>query len=209
MLEYEERARSRGYKNIAGVDEAGRGPLAGPVVAAACIIEPNATIEGVDDSKKLTPKMREKLYTQIHAHPGFHIGVGIVEAEVIDEINILQATFEAMRLAVEHLDIRPEFVLVDGNQDPKIGIESECVIKGDSHSMSIAAASIVAKYQRDQIMLSLDKECPEYGFAGHMGYPTKKHIEAITLHGPSRFHRMTFKSLAPFRGDGARAAHNQ
>jgi len=199
MFEYEERARARGYKVIAGVDEAGRGPLAGPVVAAACIIEPGASIKGVDDSKKLTPKMREKLYKEISAHSGFHVGVGIVEPERIDEINILQATFEAMRLAVEHLDLRPDFVLVDGNQDPKLGIETETVIKGDSHSASIAAGSIVAKYLRDQIMCSLDHECPEYGFAGHMGYPTKAHVEAIALHGPTRFHRMSFKTLAPYR----------
>ncbi|MCI5052463.1 MAG: ribonuclease HII [Simkaniaceae bacterium] len=194
-FEHESRARKNGFKNVAGVDEAGRGPLAGPVVAAACIVDGNY-IDGINDSKKLTAERREDLFKKMTTNPSYHFGVGIVEAERIDEINILQATYEAMRLAVASLEPQPDYLLIDGNRSPQIEITTELLVKGDAKSHCIAAASVVAKHLRDQIMRSIDQEFPAYGFASHMGYGTKAHLEAIDREGPCRYHRQSFKPIA-------------
>ncbi|MDD8019229.1 MAG: ribonuclease HII [Bacteroidota bacterium] len=191
MLTYEKKYWSKGIVHIAGVDEAGRGPLAGPVVASAVIFEKNFLIEGVNDSKKLSEKKREELYHHIYEH-ALSIGVGIVSHEVIDRINILQASFLAMNKALENLKLQPEQLLVDGNffRHEKYPVEN--IIKGDSLSHSIAAASIIAKVNRDAMMRDLDEEFPNYGFAKHKGYGTKQHIEAIRKHGYSPIHRRSF-----------------
>lgn len=178
---------------FAGVDEAGRGPLAGPVVAAACLIEPSVCISGVNDSKQLSPGKRQSLYQEIIAHPGIQVGIGIVSSEEIDQINILQATIKAMIEAVDKLPTKPPLLLVDGLKLPHPIIPSRKLIKGDTLSYSVAAASIVAKVTRDAIMLELDKQWPQYGFAQHKGYGTSKHREAIALHGPCPHHRRSFR----------------
>ena len=193
---FEQQAQDKNYKNIAGVDEAGRGPLAGPVVASACIIKNNASIEGINDSKKLTPKKRSSLFNLILNHPDFHIGIGIVCPKRIDEINILQATFEAMKIAINDLPIDADFALIDGSLVPKISIPAIAIVKGDSKSLSIAAASIVAKETRDNIMKDLHLKHPEYGFDKHKGYPTKAHREAIEKWGAIGEHRMSFAPLS-------------
>lgn len=177
---------------FAGVDEAGRGPLAGPVVAAACLVDPSVRINGINDSKQLTPEKRESLYQKIIAHPGIQIGVGIVSSEEIDQINIYQATIKAMIEAVDKLFTQPPLLLVDGLKLPHPIIPSKKLIKGDTLSYSIAAASIVAKVTRDDIMVELHKKWPQYGFAQHKGYATQQHREAITLHGPCPHHRRSF-----------------
>lgn len=181
---------------IAGVDEAGRGPLVGSVVAAAVILDPANPIEGLNDSKKLTEKKREKLFIEIQEKA---LAWSIAEAShtEIDEFNILQATFLAMRRAVENLKIQPEKVIVDGNQIPKgITIVTEAIVGGDATHAEISAASILAKVTRDRQMQELDQQFPEYGFAKHKGYPTKAHFEAIALHGVIDQHR---RSYAPIK----------
>ena len=190
-LEYE-KAHLAEYPVIAGVDEAGRGPLAGPVVAGAVILPREFVAEGlIDDSKKLTAKQRERAFEQITSECIW--GVGEVSPAEIDEINILQATMKAMRLAVEALRVKPDFLLIDGNYYSNTGIPFETIVKGDSKSLSIAAASIVAKVSRDRYMTEIaDKNYPEYGFARHKGYPTKKHFELIKKNGISDIHRITF-----------------
>ena len=192
MRELEDEKHAAGFKYIAGVDEAGRGPLAGPVYAAAVILPENTYIEGINDSKKLSAAKREKLYDEIiEKAAAYHISA--VDEEVIDEINILNATFEAMKNAVSQLTPSADYVLIDGNRmPPDMPIPGETVVKGDSKSISIAAASILAKVSRDRYISEQDKLYPGYGFAKHKGYGTKQHIEAIKQLGPCKIHRKTF-----------------
>ncbi len=191
QLDYEEKYRGQGKQYICGVDEAGRGPLAGPVCAAAVILHPGQRIEGVNDSKKLTPKKREALY-EVILQEALCCSIAWASEEEIDQLNILRATFLAMNRAVEGLKIQPDFVLVDGNQDPGLGIETLPLVKGDSLSLSIGAASILAKVARDRYMLELDQQYPQYGFQKHKGYPTAQHYAALRQYGPSPVHRLTF-----------------
>lgn len=176
---------------VAGVDEAGRGPLAGPVFAAAVILPDDIIIEGINDSKKLSEKKREKLFDEI-CEAAEAYAVFSVDEKRIDEINILQATFEAMRGAVSGLSKTPSYVLVDGNQNPGLSIQNETVVKGDSKSMAIAAASILAKVSRDRYITNISAEYPEYAFEKHKGYGTKAHYEAIEKYGICPIHRKTF-----------------
>ncbi len=184
--------RSKDCSVICGVDEAGRGPLAGPVYAAAVILSPDTVIEGLNDSKKLTEKKREALFPVIQ-EKALAYGIGFATEREIDEINILNATFLAMRRAVEQLPIVPQLLLIDGNQKPKTGICEEVpVVKGDAKSMSIAAASVLAKVSRDRFMSELAKEYPQYAFEQHKGYGTKLHYERIAEYGIAPIHRKTF-----------------
>lgn len=196
-IEY--KLRSKGIIRIAGIDEAGRGCLAGPVVAAAVILPTIYNLPELNDSKKLTEKKRIKLFEQINKQASA-IGVGIIDNITIDRINILQATFEAMKQAINNLPYNPDYILVDGNRDiPSLEITQETIVKGDSKSVSIAAASIIAKVTRDEIMLEMDKEYPEYGFKKNKGYGTDKHREAIFNHGHSSIHRKTFNVSTQMR----------
>lgn len=189
MTEYEKKYSA--YGHICGIDEAGRGPLAGPVVAAAVILPEDARIMYINDSKKLSEKRREELF-EIIKEKALSVGVGIVWNERIDEINILQATYEAMRDAVSQLDPQPDCLLNDAVNIPGIFIPQVPIIKGDAKSQSIAAASIIAKVTRDHIMYELDEKYPQYGFAAHKGYGTAAHIAAIKEFGPCPIHRRTF-----------------
>ena len=192
LYEFEHEKRSLGLKNICGVDEAGRGPLAGPVFAAAVILPEDYEIEGLNDSKKLSEKKRDMLFDEIIEHAVAY-SIQSVDAAKIDEINILEATMLAMKTAVENLSLKPEAVFIDGNRIPKnMEIPAEYVIKGDATSASIAAASILAKVSRDRFMLEMDKKYPEYCFAKHKGYGTKLHYEKLREFGPSEIHRLTF-----------------
>ena len=188
---YENAARAKGFKAICGVDEAGRGPLAGPVCAAAVILPPDCVIEGLNDSKKLSEKKREALFDVIQAK-ALAYSIALASEKEIDEINILQATFLAMKRAVDSLSIKPDYILVDGNRDPMFGTDTELVVKGDSLSASIAAASVLAKVTRDRFMLEIDKKYPQYQFSKHKGYGTKLHYEMIAEYGISDVHRRTF-----------------
>ncbi len=189
---YEENAVKAGYKVICGIDEAGRGPLAGPVHAAAVILPLGIEIEGLNDSKKLSEKKREQLF-DIICEKAIDYSIGVATEKEVDEINILNATFLAMHRAVEGLKTRPDYALIDGNQHPKIPfVTEETVVKGDAKSMSIAAASILAKVSRDRFMLEKAKEYPQYEFEKHKGYGTKLHYEKILEYGPSPIHRITF-----------------
>ena len=179
------------YRLICGIDEAGRGPLAGPVCAAACVLPAGLELEGLNDSKKLSEKRREALYDQITAQ-ALAWAVCLVDEKTIDEINILQATFRAMRGAVSKLDLTPELCLVDGNLDPGLGLPTKTVVKGDATCASIAAASILAKVTRDLLMLRYDAQYPGYGFAAHKGYGTKAHYAALAALGPCPIHRWSF-----------------
>jgi ribonuclease HII len=183
---------------IAGVDEAGRGPLAGPVIAAAVILNPAHPIAGLADSKKLTEKRRDFLFAQIRQHA---LAWSVARATVaeIDEINILQASLLAMQRAVSRLKIAPSKVIVDGNHCPLFACEAEAIIKGDQTEPAISAASIVAKVLRDRLMQMLHRRYPQYGFAGHKGYPTGAHIAALQEHGISRVHRLTFGPVAAIK----------
>ncbi len=188
----------KGYSLICGVDEAGRGPLAGPVCAAAVILPPHLEITGLNDSKKLTDKKRRELMPVIKEQ-AVAWGIGFASHEEIDGINILQATFLAMERAMAALDVKPDLALIDGNREKDFGLPVVTVVKGDSLSASIAAASVLAKVTRDDLMEALAKEYPAYGFEIHKGYGTKAHYEAITQHGPSPVHRMSF--LKKFYGE--------
>ncbi len=190
LWNHEQAATDQGYTSICGVDEAGRGPFAGPVVAAAVILPLGIDI-GVDDSKKLTERKREKLFDQI-IEQAIAFEIAMVQPEVVDEINILQATFLAMQHAVEHLPTAADFALIDGNQMPKLVVDAQTLIGGDALSPSIAAASILAKVARDRYMVELDATYPQYGFAKHKGYGTKAHCEAILAHGACPAHRRSF-----------------
>ena len=190
-FDYENEKYGMGYTAVCGCDEAGRGPLCGPVVAAAVILPRNIEIEGLNDSKKLTEKKREKLFDVIKE---VAIAYEIAEAspEEIDEINILNASMLAMRRAVEGLKVKADFALIDGNCSRGFDIPTETVVKGDAKSCSIAAASILAKVTRDRGCLELDRLYPQYNIAKHKGYPTKEHMEAVKKYGPSPIHRKTF-----------------
>ena len=176
---------------ICGIDEAGRGPLAGPVVAGAVVLPKGSRILYINDSKKLSEKKREELFDVINKE-ALSIGVGIVNAERIDEINILQATYEAMRMAIHNLSVTPDILLNDAVTIPQVDIQQVPIVKGDAKSISIGAASIIAKVTRDHMMYEYDKLYPEYGFAKHKGYGTKQHTDAILEHGPCPIHRFTF-----------------
>ncbi len=181
---------------VVGVDEAGRGPLAGPLVAAACYLPVDTQIEGIDDSKKLTPARRTKLYQELVANEGVKFGVSVVSVEVIDELNIYQATLFAMKEAIEKMPLDVDSALIDGMPLTIEGIETVKIIKGDQLSLSIGAASIIAKETRDKIMIEqLDPLYPEYGFKKHKGYGTKAHLEALHQHGPTAVHRKSFSPV--------------
>ena len=188
---WERRAAGAGYRNICGVDEAGRGPLCGPVVAAAVILPEGLELPGLDDSKKLTEKKREALYDAITAQAKAY-GIAFVSETVIDEINILNATFVAMRQAVSRLSLPADYALVDGNRANGFSIPVECIVGGDGKSPSIAAASILAKVSRDRYMKKMAEQYPQYGFERHKGYGTKAHYEAIRRYGICPIHRRTF-----------------
>lgn len=194
---YEIAAKEKGYLSVCGVDEAGRGPLAGPVYAAAVILPEGCEIEGLNDSKKISENKREKLF-DIIIEKAVSYSIASVDEKTIDEINILQATYLAMKKAVEGLDVPADYALIDGNRMPPLEIDGETIIKGDANSPSIAAASILAKVSRDRFMLELDKEMPQYQFSKHKGYGTKLHYEMLTEHGISEHHRMSF--LGSFLG---------
>ena len=191
LMEFDRQYREQGAACLCGVDEAGRGPLAGPVCAAAVILPPDLELPGLNDSKKLTDKKRRELY-DIIVEKATAYSVALVDEKTIDEINILQATFRAMAEAVAGLSMTPDLVLVDGNREPPLPMKAQCVVGGDGKSASIAAASILAKVTRDRLMEELDETYPQYGFAVHKGYGTKRHYEALRTYGPSPIHRQTF-----------------
>ncbi len=188
---YENNLKEKGYKLIAGIDEAGRGPLAGPVVAAAVILPHSIYIDGIDDSKKLSSQKRENLF-QIIREKALSIGVGIIDNVKIDQVNILCATKMAMAEAIKKLSLGPEYLLIDALKLPDINIKQMSIIKGDSKSISIAAASIIAKVTRDKIMDQYNEVYPEYGFEHHKGYPTKQHYFNIQRYGLTAIHRKSF-----------------
>ncbi len=188
---YEIKAHENGYKVVCGIDEAGRGPLAGPVFAAAVILPENYSHPVLNDSKKLSEKKRDAVYDDI-IKDALSYSVGIATEEEIDEINILNATFLAMKRAVDGLNIKPDFAYIDGNQYPKTGVKEETIVKGDGKCISVAAASIIAKVSRDRFMLEIDKQYPEYQFSKHKGYGTKLHYEMIEKYGVSKVHRRSF-----------------
>lgn len=192
LKEFENNLHSTGLKYIAGIDEAGRGPLAGPVVVGIAIMKPDSFIEGVNDSKKLSEKKREQLYEQIISE-AIDWTVGIVDQKEIDEINILNATKKALHMAISNLKVKPDRILVDALEHiDTYGIPYTSIIKGDAKIYSISVASIIAKITRDRIMQKYDEIYPEYGFSGHKGYGTAKHIQAIKEYGPCSLHRKTF-----------------
>lgn len=191
MLEIEDKLYEKGYNFVCGVDEAGRGPLCGPVVAAAVILPKDECIEGVNDSKKLSEKKRELLYEKIISR-AIAYGIGISDVDLIEKVNILNATKLAMKMAISNLKVKPDYVLIDGNQMIDISIDASTVVSGDAKSESIAAASILAKVTRDRMLIEYDKKYPEYGFAKHKGYGTKAHIEAIKKYGLTDIHRPSF-----------------
>lgn len=191
LLKYEKDLYKNGVNFIAGVDEVGRGPLVGPVVAAAVILPINYHLDGLNDSKKLTEKKRERFY-DILMQEAIAIGIGEASAKEIDEINIYQASKLAMMRALKNLKIKPEHVLVDAMPLKEIDIPSTSIIHGDALSLSIAAASVIAKVTRDRMMIELDKKYPEYGFAQHKGYPTKKHLEVLQKYGVLDNYRFTY-----------------
>lgn len=191
---FEEEAIAEGYGWIAGIDEAGRGPLAGPVVAAAVILPGSFPLEDVTDSKKLTPKKRNRLYEHIYTH-AVSVGIGIVDAVEIDRINILQASLLSMALAAENLKPASEYLLIDGKFTISSDLPQRAIPKGDMLSVSIAAASIVAKVTRDRMMERYDQDYPQFGFARHKGYPTRAHLDAIQNYGFCPIHRQTFRGV--------------
>jgi ribonuclease HII len=191
MTRYEMEAVSQGYCNVAGIDEAGRGPLAGPVVAACVMLPEYCIIEGVNDSKKLSPAKREKLY-DIILDRAVSYDIGIVDEKRIDEINILNATKLAMKMAVEQMDIKPDMLLIDAVRLDDLDIPQNSIVKGDELSISIAAASIIAKVSRDRMISEADSQYPEYGFNRHKGYGTAEHINAIKKYGICPIHRISF-----------------
>ena len=201
VLLYEREAWASGFSRLAGIDEAGRGPLAGPVVAAAVVFDPehiraefDAAFGGLTDSKAMTEARREEYFALLADSPFATIGVGIVEAGEIDRINILKATHKAMALAAKQVD--PQFALVDGLPVKGLPCASRSIVKGDALSISISAASVVAKVTRDRIMVALDAKYPEYGFAGHKGYGTRQHLDALKKHGATPVHRQSFRPVA-------------
>lgn len=198
MFRFETEARDNGYTAIAGVDEVGRGPIAGPVVAAAVILPTldEASVPGVNDSKTLSARRREELAIELRNLPGIRIGLGVVEAPEIDRLNILQATYAAMRTALEQLSPPPDFALVDGNPVPDLPVPSTSIVRGDGRSASIAAASIIAKVTRDRVMSDYDKIYEGYQFSEHKGYGTRRHLEALRSLGPTEIHRRSFAPVS-------------
>ena len=191
-FKYEKEVMAYGFQSVCGVDEAGRGPLAGPVCAAAVILPVDTVIEGLDDSKKLTEKKRELLYPVI-CEKAIAYAMAFASVEEIESINILEATFLAMKRAIADLPVPADCAIIDGNRSPRdVSIPCGALVKGDSLSLSVAAASILAKVTRDRLMLTYDKEYPQYQFAKHKGYGTKEHIEAIKTYGPCPIHRLSF-----------------
>lgn len=196
MMVYEREAQKQSFQYVAGIDEVGRGPLAGPVVAAAVILPENIFISGINDSKKLSSKKREQLYQEIK-NEALAIGIGVVGADVIDEINIYQATKKAMNIAINQLSIFPDFLLIDAMKIDT-PITQRSLIKGDSLSVSIASASIIAKVYRDRLMMEYSKKYPEYQFEKNAGYGTREHIQAIRKFGPTPIHRKTFAPIKEY-----------
>lgn len=190
-LQFENNITNKGYENICGVDEAGRGPLAGPVCAAAVILPKGLIIEGVNDSKKLSEKKREALYDVI-IDKAIACSVAFGSVEEIDRINILACTLQTMKKAIKGLDVKADYAIIDGNKKPDLDIPCEYIVKGDARSMSIACASILAKVSRDRLMYKYADIYPQYGFDKHKGYGTKMHTQAILDNGPCEIHRMTF-----------------
>jgi len=190
-LEFEKEALAKGYKSVCGVDEAGRGPLAGPVCAAAVILPEGVIIDGVNDSKKLSEKKRESLFDVIREQ-ALSYSIAYATVDEIEEINILNATMLAMHRAIDDLEIKADYAMIDGNKIPPIDIDAECIVKGDAKSMSIACASILAKVSRDRLLYKYAEEYPMYGFDKHKGYGTKVHREAILKYGPCPYHRKSF-----------------
>jgi len=197
LWKFEIEARSQGFTQIAGIDEAGRGPLAGPVVSGAVILPEGFHAPGINDSKKLSPRKRDKLYDQIR-EDAIAVGVGIVDNLQIDAINILQAALLSMAQAASGLSPAPDFLLIDGTFTTPANIKQKAIPRGDMLSISIAAASIIAKVTRDRIMADYHDRYPEYGFNRHKGYPTKAHKEAIARHGITPIHRLTFKGVKEY-----------
>ena len=196
LYEYEEKLINDGVKLIGGIDEVGRGPLVGPVVAACVILPLNYELPGLNDSKKLTEKRREEFY-KILMQDAISIGIGIIDEKIIDEVNIYEATKLAMKDAINNCQIKPEHVLIDAMK-LDIDIPSTSIIKGDAKSLSIAAASVIAKVTRDHMLIELDKTYPMYDFKHNKGYPTKKHVEAIYKYGITPFHRKTFSPVKEY-----------
>lgn len=195
LYQYEKELWKNGINLIAGMDEVGRGPLIGPVVTACVILPKDFVLEGLTDSKKLSEKKREEFYDYIMEH-AINVGIGMMDEKVIDEVNIYEATKLAMYQAVEKSKVKPEHVLIDAMKLDKLEMPSTSIIKGDAKSISIAAASVIAKVTRDRMMIELDKKYPMYGFKSHKGYPTKKHIEAIKEYGLIDGYRKTFKPIS-------------
>ncbi|MCP4689946.1 MAG: ribonuclease HII [Desulfobacterales bacterium] len=191
---FENQAASQGFKRIAGIDEAGRGPLAGPVVAAAVILPSSFSVPGVTDSKKLSARQRDHLFDEVY-HDALSVGIGLVDHAEIDRINILKASLLAMAIAVENLQPQPDYLLIDGTFTIESKLPQEAITKGDARSVSIAAASIVAKVSRDRLMERYHEEYPHYDFAKNKGYPTRAHKEALREFGHCRIHRLTFKGV--------------
>lgn len=194
LLKYEKELYKEGITLIAGTDEAGRGPLVGPVVAAAVILPKNYCLEGLNDSKQLSEKKREKFY-DIIIRDAISVGVGVVDAKTIDEINILEASRLAMKKAIKELKVKPEYILSDAMKLDGINIPYKDIIHGDALSLNIAAASVIAKVTRDRMMVELDKKYPEYGFKKHKGYPTKEHLENVKKYGVLENYRFTYKPI--------------
>jgi ribonuclease HII len=201
LLAFEKLAARQGFRAIAGVDEAGRGALAGPVVAAAVILPPEGDFSGIDDSKKLTPQKRDILFERI-MDQALAVGVGVADHAVVDRINVLQATLQAMVEAIRELSPVPDYILVDGISAPPTPIPCRTIKKGDAASVSIASASIIAKVTRDRMMTCFDNEYPGYGFAVHKGYGSRAHLNAISSLGPCAIHRATFRGVKEFCGVG-------
>ena len=199
MRQFEDEAFKNGYKVIAGIDEAGRGPLAGPVVSASVVLPIDFTDPDITDSKKLSPKKRDILYSRINEHALF-IAIGFADIIEIDRVNILNASLNSMKRSVDNLLVIPDFLLIDGKFGIDTDIPQKAIIRGDSKSISIAAASIIAKVERDRLMFKFDQLYPEYGFAQHKGYPTKAHKQAIIEHGVTPIHRKTFKGVKEVLG---------
>lgn len=194
LLAYEKELYQKGYTLICGVDEAGRGPLAGPVVAGAVILPKNYQLDGLNDSKQISEKKREKFFPIIKKD-AIAYGIGIVDAKTIDEINIYEASRLAMKKAIANMKIKPDFVLTDAMPIPNYEFPVQSIIHGDALSINIAAASVLAKVTRDHIMQEYDKEYPEYEFAHHKGYPTKRHLELLSIYGPTDIYRFTYRPV--------------
>jgi len=191
---FEEEIQAQGFRVIAGLDEAGRGPLAGPVVAAAVVLAPTKKMAGIDDSKKLSPEQREKFFSLI-LQQAAAVGIGVVDAREIDRLNILRASLKAMEQAVQNLPLSPDFLLIDGIHSLTLPLAQRAIPKGDQRCQSIAAASIVAKVTRDRLMLAYHDEYPQYNFARHKGYGTREHLQAIRQYGCCPLHRQSFKPI--------------